>query len=64
MIELKRREIMFSLKIELQNVVVLNMSITCWTWQFWVEYFAETGGDHMTYISQWKQIRNKETTYV
>jgi hypothetical protein len=41
---------MFSLKIELQNVVVLNMSITCWTWQFWVEYFAETGGDHMTCV--------------
>jgi hypothetical protein len=54
---------MFNLKMELQYVVVLNMS-TCWTWQFWVEYFVETGGDHMTYISQWKQIRNKETTYV
>ncbi len=33
MILLKRREIMFSLKMELENVVFLNMS-KGWTWRF------------------------------
>ncbi len=51
-----------SLKMELENVVVVKMS-TGWTWRFLVEYFAKQGEITWRISDMWKQIRNNETTY-